>query len=184
MVDNRKVVIVLLSLSFAGVALVDSSVADSIWKTPLKGATSAFVNALSYIGKNFAMNRSGADNQYVFLSWTLLQTFLGAVLVYGGYRVFLAPMNRVRQLGDVGYIPENGMSASETAKVVYRRRLVGNVPPVYPNGWFSVIESRDLTPGVAKSVSCLGKARDSRIGASLEEKLGGPAPIPFPFPRL
>lgn len=164
MVDNRGVVIVLFSLSVLGVALVDSSsVADSVWKTPLKGATSVCVNALSYIGKTFAVNRSGADNQYAFLSWTLLQAFLGAGLLYGGYRVFLAPMNRVRQLGDVGYVPENGMSAGETAKVVYRRRLVGNVPPVYPNGWFSVVESRDLAAGVAKSVSCLGTSRDSRI---------------------
>lgn len=39
-----------------------------------------------------------------------------------------------------------------------RLRSVGEkIPPPYPNGWFSVMESSDLPMGTSKSVDCLGE---------------------------
>lgn len=66
-------------------------------------------------------------------------------------------MNRIRMLGEVGYVPEGKLSMKDVANEVRKRRLAGDVPPVYPNGWFAVLESRDLKKGESKSVSCLGR---------------------------
>ena len=82
------------------------------------------------------------------------------VVVYAVYRLLgllWAPLDRVRLLGDVGYIGEGRVSAKDMVEVVKRRRAVGDVPPVYPNGWFSVCESRSLRVGEAKTISCLGR---------------------------
>lgn len=79
------------------------------------------------------------------------------VLVYYTFKLFFAPLNRVRALGDVGYIPEGNMTAKDMVNIVQKSRQVGEVPPVYPNGWFCVMESQNLKTGEAKSVSCLGK---------------------------
>lgn len=88
--------------------------------------------------------------------WTYLG---GAVLALGLYYLavlLFVPINRIRMLGDVGYIPESKMSMKDMVNVVRKRRQVGDVPPCYPNGWFAVTESRDLKQGEAKTVSCLG----------------------------
>ena len=39
---------------------------------------------------------------------------------------------------------------------VGRRRRTGDLPPVYPNGWFRACNSRDLPAGTVKQVSMLG----------------------------
>ncbi|ESN96223.1 hypothetical protein HELRODRAFT_107375 [Helobdella robusta] len=77
---------------------------------------------------------------------------------------FFDPINRVRLLGDVGYVEELGsgnldgcQKKAALVAAVMKRRKTGDVPPVYPNGWFSLLESRDLKCGDARSVSCLGK---------------------------
>lgn len=83
-----------------------------------------------------------------------------ALTFFGGYFFYaqmIRPLNRVRAFGELGYIPENGLSMKEMANAVRKRRLAGDVPPVYPNGWFVVLESRDLKVGESKAVSCLGK---------------------------
>lgn len=38
-----------------------------------------------------------------------------------------------------------------------KRRFIGDVPPVYPNGWFAVLDSDQLKAGQLKYVSALGK---------------------------
>lgn len=92
------------------------------------------------------------SNPWVYLLGPAL-----AVLVYYAFQLFFAPLNRVRALGDVGYIAEGKMTAKDMVNIVRKSRQVGDVPPVYPNGWFSVMESQNLRRGEAKSVSCLGK---------------------------
>lgn len=89
--------------------------------------------------------------------WTILQTVLGAIALYYVYLLMWAPMNRIKLLGDSGYVPESGLSKKEVANLVRRQRDVGNPPPVYPNGWFSVLESRDLTAGQVRNVCVLGE---------------------------
>lgn len=92
------------------------------------------------------------SNPWVYLLGPAL-----AVLVYYAFQLFFTPLNRVRALGDVGYIAEGKMTAKDMVNIVRKSRQVGDVPPVYPNGWFSVMESQNLRRGEAKSVSCLGK---------------------------
>lgn len=78
--------------------------------------------------------------------------------IYYIYKILLTPMNRVRHLGDIGYIKEPGVRRTrDMVNVVQKRRAVGQIPPVYPNGWFCIIESRDLAKGEVKGVSCVGK---------------------------
>lgn len=49
---------------------------------------------------------------------------------------------------------------SRTNGDVYARsknRKVGKLPPVYPNGWFALLESSQLEKGQVKHVSALGE---------------------------
>lgn len=38
-----------------------------------------------------------------------------------------------------------------------RKIGINELPPPYPNGWYSILESSSLKPGKATSVSCLGE---------------------------
>ncbi|XP_045204742.2 cholesterol 7-desaturase nvd-like [Mercenaria mercenaria] len=60
------------------------------------------------------------------------------------YGLIFRPIDRVRFLSDVGYRPDGRFSKKEIANSVMKRRVVGNIPPVYPNGWFGVMESWKL----------------------------------------
>ncbi|KAH9488224.1 Cholesterol 7-desaturase [Bulinus truncatus] len=78
-------------------------------------------------------------------------------VLYAVYVVAFRPMNRIRKLGDVGYIPEGVFSVKETANFVQKRRKIGNIPPVYPNGWFGLVESTKLKKAEAITVSAVGQ---------------------------
>lgn len=84
---------------------------------------------------------------------------MAAVLpvLYFCYVIGFRSLNRVRKLGDVGYIPEGVLSVKETANYVQKRRKIGDIPPVYPNGWFGLVESDKLKKGEAITVSAVGK---------------------------
>jgi len=90
----------------------------------------------------------------------LVFAVVGAFLIVRLYRFFFLPIDRVKLLGDVGYIIDGGLSTKDIVEQVKRRRAVGDVPPVYPNGWFSLIESRCLKVGEVKNICCLGKIYD------------------------
>lgn len=47
-------------------------------------------------------------------------------------------------------------SKKELVKEVRKRRKIGELPPVYPNGWFALAESNDISTGQVKHVSALG----------------------------
>ncbi|XP_078326033.1 cholesterol 7-desaturase nvd-like [Crassostrea virginica] len=89
----------------------------------------------------------------------VLTCIILAVLSYPLYKLYgilFLPMNRIRNLGDIGYVPEGRMSMRDTANRVRRQREVGDIPPVYPNGWFGLMESSNLVSGESKHVSVLG----------------------------
>jgi cholesterol 7-desaturase len=50
-----------------------------------------------------------------------------------------------------------GKSRTEMADEMCKLRKVGNMPPAYPNGWFSLIESDSVPKGQVKYVAALGK---------------------------
>lgn len=77
--------------------------------------------------------------------------------LYKLYGVLFLPMDRVRNLGDIGYVPEGRMSMKEMANRVRRQRATGDLPPIYPNGWFGLIEGSKIKAGDVKNISLLGK---------------------------
>lgn len=80
-----------------------------------------------------------------------------AVFSYYFYQTFFTHMNRVRYLGDVGYLADGKMSMKDISNSVRKRRMVGTIPPVYPNGWFGLIEAHRLKKGETTNLSVLGK---------------------------
>lgn len=95
---------------------------------------------------------------------TLLQWLLyAAVALYVLYLVktvhgFLFRRTQIfRYLGDVGYHVPKGMSKQDLVNEVRRRRKVGELPPVYPNGWFGLMRSDELPVGTTRSVNAIGQ---------------------------
>ncbi|MBN3323830.1 DAF36 desaturase, partial [Atractosteus spatula] len=73
------------------------------------------------------------------------------------YRLLFAPLELLRKPEEVGYIPEEGRTRAQTANEVRRRRKTGDLPPVYPNGWYRVLDSHLLEKGDVRSVTVLGE---------------------------
>lgn len=80
-----------------------------------------------------------------------------ALLVLGWlYRLLFCPLEIFRSPDDVGYIVEDGRTRAQAANEVRRRRKIGELPPVYPNGWYRVLDSHMLQRGQVKNVTVLG----------------------------
>lgn len=73
------------------------------------------------------------------------------------YKLLFCPLELLRAPEDVGYITEDGRSKAQAANEVRRRRKIGELPPVYPNGWYRVLDSHLLERGEVKNVSVLGE---------------------------
>lgn len=71
-------------------------------------------------------------------------------------QLLFLPLHVERKPGDMGYIMDDGRSKMEIANEMMKRRRPGNLPPVYPNGWFSVGRSIDLKKGDIWYKSMLG----------------------------
>jgi len=87
----------------------------------------------------------------------LVFAVVGLFVLVRLYRFFFLPIDRVKLLGDVGYIRDGRQSMKDVIEQVRRRRAIGDVPPVYPNGWFALVESRCLSVGEVKNIFCVGK---------------------------
>ncbi|XP_076845007.1 cholesterol 7-desaturase nvd isoform X2 [Brachyhypopomus gauderio] len=85
--------------------------------------------------------------------------FAGVVLLAMGwlYRLLFAPLELLRSPDDVGYIAEDGRCRAQAANEVRRRRKTGELPPVYPNGWYRVLDSHMLEREDVRSVTILGE---------------------------
>ena len=124
-----------LSVCALGV-LLSASVIDQVFKGQVFGKDGILVNSLVNI-----------YHSYFYL--------LGAAVVflYNLYKLLFVPINRVIRLEDSGYPSTSygNRPKREIANEVRRRREVGELPPVYPNGWFGLIESFNLKSGEAKN---------------------------------
>ncbi|KAM5146238.1 cholesterol 7-desaturase nvd-like isoform 1-T1 [Mantella aurantiaca] len=67
------------------------------------------------------------------------------------------PMELIRSPEEVGYIPERGRDKAYTANQVRRRRKKGDLPPVYPNGWYQLLDSHRLEPGTVHNLTVCGE---------------------------
>uniref|UniRef100_A0A3Q2QRF3 Zgc:92275 n=1 Tax=Fundulus heteroclitus TaxID=8078 RepID=A0A3Q2QRF3_FUNHE len=77
------------------------------------------------------------------------------------YRLLFSPLELLRTPDEVGYIAEDGRAMARAANEARRRRKVGELPPVYPNGWYRVLDSHMLARGEVKNVYILGMYRGS-----------------------
>ncbi|XP_070532112.1 cholesterol 7-desaturase nvd-like isoform X1 [Ptychodera flava] len=73
------------------------------------------------------------------------------------YQLLFSPLVRVKNVEDVGYVVESGRRKAEVANEVRKRRARGDLPPVYPNGWFRVFDSWQLKIGEKKHLTVLGE---------------------------
>jgi hypothetical protein len=84
-------------------------------------------------------------------------TLIVGFLVHYVYNLLFRPLNRVRLLGDVGYQKDGKFTMKEISNRVKHMRDVGEIPPVYPNGWYALIESWSVGLLETKTISALGK---------------------------
>ncbi|XP_066294298.1 cholesterol 7-desaturase nvd-like [Branchiostoma lanceolatum] len=82
---------------------------------------------------------------------------VGVAIAAWLYRLLLCPLKISRTLHDVGYNKLAGYSRRDVANDVRRRRRRGELPPVYPNGWFRVMDSCQLQPNQVEGVTVLGE---------------------------
>lgn len=80
-------------------------------------------------------------------------------VVFQLYKILFVPLNRIRNLNDVGYVPDGCRSLKDTANLIQKQRRVEFLPPVYPNGWFGIVESHSLKRLESRAVNILGKYR-------------------------
>ena len=73
------------------------------------------------------------------------------------WKLFFSPLEMQRKLHDIGYLSEGKRPLKDIANEIRKRRQCGDVPPVYPNGWFHVLSSHELAVGDVKYVSMLGE---------------------------
>lgn len=80
-----------------------------------------------------------------------------SVFLYLCHWTLFVPVERVLRLGEAGYGEDAERSKNKIVIDTKLRRKKGNVPPPYPNGWFRLLDSRDLKPGEVKNVDVLGQ---------------------------
>ncbi|XP_050522723.1 cholesterol 7-desaturase nvd 1 isoform X2 [Daktulosphaira vitifoliae] len=84
------------------------------------------------------------------------------LIFFYGCKLVILPWNIKRTLTDVGYenILYNQWSSSERVHMIratMKLRKNGKLPPVYPNGWFSLIESDQVKLEQVQHVTALGE---------------------------
>ena len=79
------------------------------------------------------------------------------------YRALFGCYTKYRPVADAGFeFPSNQVvkklvSKRDVLNAVRRRKKAGDLPPVYPNGWFGLIRSEELAVGASTSVNALGE---------------------------
>ena len=134
---------------------VAASVTEKLLKIPLLEVGEIWLNSvfklyLRILDLFLAIFDVYSYKFYIAVPVTL---FLG----YHLYHLLFTPLNRIRILGDLGYLPDGTFSKKEIANSVKQRRAIGDIPPVYPNGWYGLIEGWRLKKGESVNLAMLGK---------------------------
>lgn len=91
-------------------------------------------------------------------SWLLAScSFPFGYLMLKLWKLFFTPLQMQRKLHEIGYMSEGNRSLKDIANEYRKRRKCGDIPPVYPNGWFRVLDSHELAVGDVKYISVLGE---------------------------
>ncbi|XP_064649514.1 cholesterol 7-desaturase nvd-like [Lineus longissimus] len=146
------------AVTFAAITLASASIGSRILKVPLFDVGPMWLQAVRDLGAEMKSVVTSLFEQDTWLCpWTYVMLGITGFCLYVGYYIFVAPLNRIRQKSDLGYVPQGGMSKRDMANLVQKRRVVGDLPPVYPNGWFGVIEAHEVKKGESMSIACLGE---------------------------
>ncbi|XP_057675560.1 cholesterol 7-desaturase nvd isoform X3 [Corythoichthys intestinalis] len=78
------------------------------------------------------------------------------LIVTSSYKLLFSPLELLKSSEDVGYIADDGRSKARAANEVRRRKKTGDLPPIYPNGWFRVLDSHMLKIGEVRDVTVVG----------------------------
>lgn len=73
------------------------------------------------------------------------------------WKLFFTPLELKRKLHEIGYTAEEERSLKDVANEYRKRKKCGDIPPVFPNGWFHVLDSQELAVGDVKYISVLGE---------------------------
>ena len=114
---------------------------------------------------------SSLSPEYILDVGTILfkYVFITFVLYYA-YDFLIAPMDRVRKVTEVGYRHIQGPGRKAVISRLRKNRRMGNCPPAFPNGWFVVAESREVSlrfQGSLKQMFCCLGLRINHV-ASLQ----------------
>lgn len=146
---GKSLMIVVLTLA------ISASLAEKILKIPL------FEVGELWVESAYKTSARLFNLVYSYIDLTSLWFYIGvAVLTFLCYQFWglvFRPIDRIRLLGDLGYLPDGKFTKKEIANSVKERRAVGDIPPVYPNGWFGIYEAYRLKKGDRANVSVLGK---------------------------
>ena len=98
----------------------------------------------------------------IFESTSLTIIFTVCLLfLYLLYCFIVRPLNRIKKLGDLGFYFGEPKPDEDYARMLIERmkklRVLGDLPPVYPNGWFCIAESRELKSKQIKPVIFMGR---------------------------
>uniref|UniRef100_A0AC35U9G0 Cholesterol 7-desaturase n=1 Tax=Rhabditophanes sp. KR3021 TaxID=114890 RepID=A0AC35U9G0_9BILA len=89
----------------------------------------------------------------------LILVVLGGM--YGVYWVCTMPVNRIIRVGDVGfYFGDEKLKRNVKDRMVERvarLRVKGDMPPVFPNGWFCIADSVQLKKGTLMPITFNGE---------------------------
>ncbi|XP_018017327.1 cholesterol 7-desaturase nvd [Hyalella azteca] len=123
----------------------------------------------------FTIFASHGHNTFTTLMWCGV-TILTIVVVQQIWSLLFTPLDRVKRAADVGWSflindknqsfwskifgghrKPRGRDVAASVRRLEQLRRAGSLPPVYPNGWFAVAESRALKPGQVRQVQALGQ---------------------------
>ncbi|KAK6726520.1 hypothetical protein RB195_004692 [Necator americanus] len=99
---------------------------------------------------------------------TILMIVLAIILVVlCAIYYALRPCNRIKKLGDLGLFlgdPElKGVYRERQITRLAKLRRIGELPPVYPNGWYCIAESDEIKPKCIKEVTIFGYTQFSSL---------------------
>eukprot|EP01135_Chromosphaera_perkinsii_P006406 Nk52_evm8s490 gene=Nk52_evmTU8s490 len=145
-----KVVWTVLAFSSVAYAFFPSNVGEALSVNPVTSlAQTDFVYAFMY--------ENGATPYMIHTFKTVVWALFVTLPLLWVFQMVYSPMEYIRNVEDVGYLPEKEKSIKDVAQQTRHQRNPGKLPPAYPNGWYRLLDSSDIQVGDVRKVDCLGE---------------------------
>ena len=155
--DSTSVLVHLVGI-FAVSQLIGNTYQPGFYENLNTNATGVLNNAFKIVTDVMDLLpewiRLGTLLQWILYASVALYLFYLAGKVY---TPLLGNIQLHRSLGDIGYDYQKGVSRKDLMNEVRRRRKVGNLPPVFPNGWFFLMRSDNLPIKGTRSMNVMGQ---------------------------